>query len=64
MLNDSQINNLEMQLNHHGDLYYHTTNVSVHERSNGYCQGVGFVLEQIGYHVEWHKGIATVVKND
>lgn len=64
MLSEKQIKGIEWKLNVCGELYYKTSNERVKEVNRGVCQGIDYVLEQIGYHVEWEGETATVVKND
>ena len=61
MLNEKQIKNIEFQLNSLAEVYYDTRNGEVKERNRGYCQGIAFVLSQIGYAVEWENGKSTIV---
>ena len=58
------IKEIEFKLNVFADVYYKSLNREVKELNRGYCQGVAFVLEQIGYRVEWDNGKATVVRDD
>ena len=62
MLNERQIKTIETQLNHLAKVYYDTRNGEVKERNRGYCQGIGFVLSEIGYAIEWDNERAKVVK--
>ena len=64
MLNERQVKDIERQLNSLADVYYDTRNREIKERNRGYCQGIAFVLSEIGYYVEWDNGKATVVKDD
>lgn len=62
MLNESQVKEIERQLNNSADLYYSTRNGEVKERNRGFCQGVAAVLSMMGYSIEWDNGKATVVE--
>lgn len=64
MLTEMQIKDIERMLTAQADLYHSTTKVGVYERSGGYCQGIAFVLDKIGYSITWDNGKATVVKDD
>lgn len=64
MLNEMKIKDIERQLDSLAGVYYDTRNREIKERNRGYCQGIAFMLEKIGYAVEWDNGKATVVKDD
>lgn len=64
MLNEKQVNDIERQLNSLADVYYDTRNMEIKERNRGYCQGIGFLLEKIGYRIEWDDGKARVIADD
>ena len=64
MLNNKQIKDIERKLNDCAELYYSTENAKVKELNRGYCQGIAFALDQIGYAIEWDDGKATIVKLD
>ena len=42
--------------------YYEANKPEDKERHRGYCQGMAYVLERIGYAVEWDDGKATIVE--
>lgn len=62
MLNERQIETIEQQLNANGSVFYHSLNNESKERARGYCQGIGFVLSELGYAIEWHDEKATIVR--
>ena len=64
MLNEMKVKEIERQLDSLAAVYYETRNREIKERNRGYCQGIGFMLEQIGYRIEWDNGKSTVVKDD
>ena len=64
MLDEMKIKDIERQLNSLAEVYYDTRNREIKERNRGYCQGIAFMLSQIGYVVEWYNGKATVVKDE
>lgn len=64
MINEKIVKETEWKLNACGNMYYNTHNEKIKEYNRGYCQGIAFVLEQIGYRIEWDNGKAIVVKDD
>lgn len=62
MLDEKKIKAIERQLTDLAGTYYETRNREVKERNRGYCQGIAFVLAEIGYSVEWDNGKATIVE--
>ena len=64
MLNEKDIKTIEEKLNNCSDTFYKTQNVGLKELNRGYCQGIAFVLEKLGYSVEWDNGKAIIVEND
>lgn len=64
MLNEKMVEAIERRLNDCSEVYYDSRNREVKERNRGYCQGIAFVLSEIGYYIEWDNGKATVVKDD
>lgn len=64
MLDIKTVKNIESKLSDLAADYYDSRNAEVKERNRGYCQGIAFVLGQIGYSVEWDNAKAYVVKND
>ena len=63
MLSEAKVKEIESKLNVLADVYYTATNREIKELNRGYCQGIAFVLEQIGYSVEWNNGKATIVED-
>lgn len=64
MLNEKQVSAIETKLNGLAAVYYDTRNREIKELNRGYCQGIGFMLEQIGYRIEWDDGKARVITDD
>lgn len=64
MLSREQIEDIELKLTSCADVYYDTSNSEKKELNRGYCQGVAFILEKIGYSVEWDNGKAIVVDDN
>ena len=64
MLNERQVKFIEQKLTDFADDYGTSENREFKERCRGYCQGIAFVLSEIGYAVEWDNGKATVSKDD
>ena len=64
MLNEKQVSAIETKLNGLAADYYDARNREVKERNRGYCQGIGYLLEQIGYRIEWDDGKARVIADD
>ena len=63
MLDERKVKTIERQLNSLAEVYYDTRNAEVKERNRGYCQGIAFVLSEIGYSIEWEDRKAHVVKD-
>lgn len=63
-ISEKTIKDIERQLNSLAEVYYDTRNREVKERNMGYCQGIAFMLEKIGFRVEWDNGKAVVVQDD
>ena len=61
MLNETKILDIERKLNDLAETYYDTRNREIKELNRGYCQGIAFMLGEIGYAVEWENGKPTVV---
>ena len=64
MLNEQQIKDIENKLDHCSEIYYSTSNRETRELNRGTCQGIAFVLDKLGYSVEWDNGKAIIVEND
>ena len=64
MLNEMKVEVIEAKLNHLADVYYTASNPEIKGLNKGYCQGIAFVLGQIGYSIEWDNGKAIIVKED
>lgn len=64
MLSEAKVKEIESKLNGLADAYYTATNREIKELNRGYCQGIAFVLEQVGYAVEWDNGKAIIVRED
>lgn len=64
MLNERQVKHIEQKLTDFAVEFEDSRNREFKERCRGYCQGVAFMLAEIGYAVEWDNGKATVVKED
>ena len=62
ILNDQQIKDITFKLNVYSDLFYHSDSDTIREHSRGYCQGVAYILSQIGYTIKWDYGKATIVR--
>jgi hypothetical protein len=63
MLNDKDIKTIEKKLNNCSDIFFKTQNIGLKELNRGNCQGIAFVLEKLGYSVEWDDGKAVIVYN-
>lgn len=63
MLNERQIEFIERKLTDFGADFADAANREIKERCRGYCQGVAYVLSEIGYSVEWDNGRAHIVKD-
>lgn len=61
-LNEMKIKALEDKLNDLAEGYYSTGNAKTKELNRGYCQGIAFALEQIGYSVQWDNGKAHIIE--
>ena len=59
MLSVAQIADIELKLKAMGDVYY-TSDGETKERCLGYCQGIAFVLEKIGYYIDWVNGVPQI----
>ena len=64
MLNERQVKHIEQKLTDFAAEYEDSRNREFKEHCRGYCQGVAYMLAEIGYSVEWDNGKATVVKDD
>ena len=56
MLDVAKIADIELKLNAMADVFY-TSFGETKECSRGYCQGVEFVLEKLGYYIDWVQGV-------
>lgn len=56
------IRDIERKLTCTAEDYEAAHNMASKERLRGYCQGIGYVLEQIGFRVEWDNGKAYIVE--
>ena len=63
-MNKKQVKDIERALNNCADVFYETRNGETRELNRGYCKGINFVLENIGYRIVWDNGKATVVEDD
>ena len=53
MLDEKTINAIERKLEQVGGIFYSTQSETKREWAQGYCQGVAYVLDKLGYDVTW-----------
>ena len=64
MLTEKDLKIIKDKLDYCSEEYLKTERADLVGRYTGYCQGIAFVLDKLGYSVEWDNGKAIIVKND
>lgn len=62
MLDEKKMRDIEWKLNSCGELYFKTEREVIKEYNRGYCQGIAFVLEKIGFEIEWENEKVKIIK--
>ena len=62
-LDKSAIADIERTLTRFGELAIHD-DFAIKHHGKGYCQGIGYVLDKIGFEIEWEGHKAKIVEKE
>ena len=63
MLSEKDLKRIKFKLDACSEVYSSTELAELVERNRGYCQGVAFVLDLLGYSMQWDNGKVIIVNN-